>query len=158
MNQKTLEHLNQIVASAIQSEREAATFYRSLAELAAFSAQKELLLTYAQMEDEHAQALGILQNSGYETLRLKQEESVQNLKINDYLTAPTWTPSRNLSYQDILHIAIKQEEASQRLYTELAREVSSPDAHHLFLHLAQEEAAHKLYFERLYDEEVLTDN
>jgi len=158
MNQNTLEHLNRIIALAIEGERDAAAFYRSLSDHAAFSAQKELLESYAEMEEGHAQALSILQSSGFETLRLKQEETILSLDIHHYLSAPTWDPSRNLTFQDIIHIAIKREEASQKLYTDLAREVSSPDAYHLFLHLAQEEAAHKLHFERLYDQEVLTDN
>ena len=103
MNQNTLEHLNRIIALAIEGERDAAAFYRSLSDHAAFSAQKELLESYAEMEEGHAQALSILQSSGFETLRLKQEETILSLDIHHYLSAPTWDPSRNLTFQDINH-------------------------------------------------------
>jgi len=53
---------------------------------------------------------------------------------------------------------MKAEKAAFKLYSDLA--ASAPDAalKNTFLAMAQEEAKHKLRFEILYDENVLTEN
>jgi rubrerythrin len=63
-----------------------------------------------------------------------------------------------MTYQDILIVAMKREEASKNLYTDLAARLESREAQQVFQRLAQEEASHKLKFEKLYDEQVLKDN
>jgi rubrerythrin len=44
------------------------------------------------------------------------------------------------------------------LYTDLAKLVTDRMAKHLFENLAAEESSHKLFFEKIWDEEVLKDN
>jgi rubrerythrin len=44
------------------------------------------------------------------------------------------------------------------LYTDLAKLITDSPSRQLFENLAAEEGAHKLFFEKLWDEEVLTDN
>jgi len=67
-------------------------------------------------------------------------------------------PGPDMSYQDALVLAMKNEKAAFRLYMDLADEVQNKGQKAIFLALAQEEARHKLRFEIEYDEAVLTEN
>ena len=79
---------------------------------------------------------------------------MEHLHISDYIVEPS--KNGELRYQDVLIIGMKREEASFTLYTDLAERSSDDDVKKLFLKLASEEAKHKLFFERIYDEEILT--
>jgi rubrerythrin len=63
-----------------------------------------------------------------------------------------------LTYQDIVIIAMKREEASRNLYADLAERFAGSDTGALFSRLSAEEAEHKLRFEKIYDDEILKDN
>jgi len=79
-----------------------------------------------------------------------------NLKISEYLTKEL--DEQELSYQSILIKAMKREENSQKLYSDMA--VKFPDAEiaMLFRRLAADEAKHKLHFENLYDDFIRSGN
>jgi rubrerythrin len=63
--------------------------------------------------------------------------------------------SSDMSYADLLRMAIKQEEKSQQLYTSTAKISPEPSLKKLLLILAQEESTHKERLEKIYDDEVL---
>ena len=63
--------------------------------------------------------------------------------------------SSDMSYADLLRMAIKNEERSERLYTSAAKSVTDPSMKKLLLVLAQEETKHKNRLEKIYDDEVL---
>ncbi len=63
-----------------------------------------------------------------------------------------------MSYQDIIITAMKREEASVRLYNDLANLSADTSVKQLFLNLTAEEAKHKLKFEKIYNDEILKDN
>jgi rubrerythrin len=63
-----------------------------------------------------------------------------------------------MDYQSALILAMKQEKAAFRLYTDLAASTDDEKVRDLFLGLAQEEAKHKLRFEVEYDDDFLRDN
>ena len=83
-------------------------------------------------------------------------EKVPDLKISDYLVDVEFRP--DMSYQDVLILAMKREESAFKLYTDMANRSEDPDLAQLFRVLAQEEARHKLNLETEYDERVLTEN
>ena len=85
------------------------------------------------------------------------DEKVQDLKIGDYLVEVD-SSRDDLSYQDALIIAMKEEKAAFKLYSDIAARVEDPAAKEVFLMLAQEEAKHKLRFEIEYDEMILNEN
>jgi rubrerythrin len=64
----------------------------------------------------------------------------------------------NMSYQDILILAMKREEQSMRLYTDMGEKVEDAQLKSLFRKLAGEEAKHKNKLETEYDENVLREN
>ncbi len=63
--------------------------------------------------------------------------------------------SSDMSYADLLRMAIKNEEKSERLYTSTAKSVTDPQLKKLLVILAQEETTHKKRLEKIYDDEVL---
>ena len=82
--------------------------------------------------------------------------SVLDLKIGDYLVESK--PSADMDYQQALILAMKQEKAAFKLYSDLAAATDDSDLRNLLLSLAQEEAKHKLRFEVEYDDYILTEN
>ena len=81
-----------------------------------------------------------------------REEDVGTLNIADYV--PDVEPNQNMSYVDLLVVAMKKEKLSYKLYTNLAAIAQRKDLRDIFLKLAQEEAEHKLRFEFEYDLET----
>jgi rubrerythrin len=63
--------------------------------------------------------------------------------------------SSDMSYADLLRMAIKNEEKSQRLYLTTEKRVTEPSLKKLLLVLAQEESTHKEKLEKIYDEDIL---
>lgn len=92
------------------------------------------------------------------TERLLQPASEQtvDMKMTDYLVEPASAPE--LGYQDALILAMKQEKAAFRLYSDLAEKSTDPEVEATKLSLAQEEAKHKLRFELEYDDVVQPSN
>ena len=64
------------------------------------------------------------------------------------------TPHTNMTYAEILALAMKKEEAAHRLYSSLASIAYTQELRKIFLELARDEAEHKLRFEVEYDWET----
>jgi len=152
MPDKHAEEFYEIIDFAVDKEKEAVKFYADLADLVQFKARKEMLEELADMERGHVAAL---ENIRTGKIKMREAPQVQTMNISDYLVAVK--PSSRLSYQDILITAMKREEASNRLYTDLAQ-LSAGEIKDVFERLAAEEAQHKLQFEELYNTEILQDN
>ncbi|HCX73602.1 MAG TPA: hypothetical protein DHM37_07785 [Candidatus Cloacimonas sp.] len=148
------DKFNEIINFAVARERDAVEFYQDLQKKAKFKAQKEMLKELENMEKGHIITLNKLRKKGFAIVSEKKE--VPDLKISNYIV--NVATSENMTYQDILIVAMKREEASKNLYTDLAARLESREAQQVFQRLAQEEASHKLKFEKLYDEQVLKDN
>ncbi|MBN2049600.1 MAG: ferritin family protein [Spirochaetales bacterium] len=146
--------VREILSFAIEREKEAAAFYRGLQEKAGFKSMKTMLFELEAMEMGH---ITVLEGLEKKELRDLEPKKVTDLKISEYLVTPE-KPEAEMDYQDILILAMKREEASFRLYTNLASRVSGTDTEKLLLRIASEEAGHKLRFESLYDEHILKEN
>lgn len=147
------EDFKTIIDFAIQREREAVEFYQELQGKAMFSSQKEMLKELEMMERGHITMLSNIQDKGYEKIEHKQ---VEDMQISEYLVSEE--PEGELSYQDILIIGMKREEASKKLYEDLAERFKETDTEGVFLRLVEEETGHKLKFEKLYDQDILKNN
>ena len=133
MNSKKFD---EIIDFAINREYDAIKFYQDMQEMVKFNSQKKLLKDFELMEKGHAE--------------------IENLEISDYIVESK--PTSDMNYQDIIILAMKREEASYRLYNDMADRVGNQNIKKLFLKLASEEAKHKLHFEKIYDNEILTEN
>lgn len=147
------EKFDEIINFAIDGEKDAIRFYQYLQGLVKFSALRELLKDMENMEKGHIVILENIRSKGTDQIELK---TVADIHISQYV--PEVEIKENLSYQDILIIAMKKEEQAQNLYTDLAGNFAGTESEKIFLKLANEEAAHKLKFETLYDKYILKDN
>lgn len=144
----------EIINYAIQSEQEAHDFYMELADLVKFNELKIILKQFAAEELGHKQKLSrIIVNTNQAGLT---PESVVDMKMSDYHVDVV--PKPDMTYQDLLTIAMKKEKGAFKLYTDLANRIEDSGIKEIFLGLAQEEAKHKLRFEIEYDEFILKDN
>lgn len=142
-----------VIDFAIEREKDAVRFYRDLQVRVAFSDRKEFLGSLEKMEMGHVK---ILENLKVHEIDEMDIPDVPNLEISDYLVEVELT--ENMSYQDILIVGMKREEAAYNLYTKLAGQTPGAQIKKVFQKLASEEAKHKLYFEGLYDDDILQEN
>lgn len=149
----TQENFDAVIEFAIEREKEAVAFYQELQGKTKFHAQTEMLKELENMERGHITILQNIHKRGFEGITQKQ---VTDLHISDYIVPSE--PDGVLTYQDIVIIAMKREEASRNLYADLAERFAGSDTGALFSRLSAEEAEHKLRFEKIYDDEILKDN
>ena len=145
---------NEIMDFAIKSEQEAADFYKELQEMSSFEGQKEILKDFELMELGHKKILQNIKTKGFDNSAVIPKAN--DLSISDYLVEVE--PAANMSYQDILIVAMKREEKAFNLYQKLADESEENEIKNLFLKLASEETGHKNHFEKIYDTEILKHN
>lgn len=145
--------LDDILAFAIRKEQEAHDFYMDLAGTASSDAMSEVFREFAAEEAGHKAKLEAV---GRGDLLLDSPAPVRDLKIADYLVEQT--PGPDMTYQQALILAMQQEKAAFRLYSDMAATAVTPEVRNLLRALAQEEAKHKLRFEIEYDELLMNEN
>ena len=146
--------LQDVIDYAVEKEQEAADFYYELAGKIKLRALEKELRNIAAMEEGHRDKLLNLDVGQTSTLA---PQKVADLKIAEFLVDKE--PDEDMSWQEILTIAMKREQAAQNLYKTLAKMFEKDNAvSNMFNHLASEEASHKLYFEKIYDDEILKEN
>ncbi|MBN2601817.1 MAG: ferritin family protein [Candidatus Marinimicrobia bacterium] len=138
---------------AIDREKEAVKFYNDLIKLTKSFDIMETIRTIELMERNHITIIEKMKNQEIGDVVIR---SVNDLKISEYLVLPEEKTPDN--YQDLLIMAMKREELSQKLYLSLAEDVNEPEIQKVFHKLASEEARHKLTFENLYDSDILKEN
>jgi rubrerythrin len=147
MDQKQFQ---EIIEFAIHREIESMDFYDRASKLVKHSGTRDLFVDFAKQEEGHKRKL---EEARAGKIVLGKIEKIPNLKISDYMVEAELKP--DISYGDILRIAMKREERSVRLYTDLNQKNQDETLRNLFTFLVQEESKHKYYIERLYDDEVL---
>jgi len=142
---ENFESVDEILDFAIGREIEAIRLYIDLAGKVNKPEMREVLKGFAREEQEHrikledAKAVGMV----------LRDEEVASLGIADDVEGGEFHP--DMSYADILLFAIKKEDASVKLYTDMAKIAQDEEVKDMFLQLAQEETEHKLRFEMEYD-------
>ncbi len=147
MDQRQFQEIRQF---AIQKEIEASEFYTRASQLVIYSGTRELFLDFAKQEQGHRKLLEDLDMEKVPHLKI---ESIPNLKISDYLVDAELTP--DIPYADILRIAMKREEHSIKLYSDLKPLNGDEVLTKHFNFLIQEETKHKYKLEKIYDDEIL---
>lgn len=148
-----LEELRNIIDFAIEKEKEASSFYDDLAAKVKTRALAEELRKIARMEEGHRERL---ERMDVASAAESVPKEVPDLHIAEYVVEKK--PSADTSWPDILTIAMHREQAAINLYTDLEKLVTDPLSKQLFKNLAAEEQGHKYFFERIWDDEVLTSN
>ena len=141
--------VNEILRFAIRKEADAAAFYRMAADRST-PGVKKTFEELASQEDGHRKKLEGFDLKKLERMELKE---AKGQGIGDLMEDVPY--SSDMSYADVLRMAIKNEEKSQHLYASTANFVAEPTLKKLLLALAQEESTHKERLERIYDKDVL---
>ena len=141
------KNVDEIFDLAIKKEGEAARMYTELSAQTDNPVMKQVFLDFAAEEKRHQEKLKAIKAG---QMPLPAEEQVLDLKLAD--SVEDVKPCAAVSYAQALVLAMKNEKAAFRLYTELAGKVSHEPLKSTLLILAQEEAKHKLRFELEYDE------
>ena len=149
----TSQEFNEILDFAVEREKEAVQFYRDLQNQSHFADQQVFLQELESMEMGHIIMIENLRRNQPSEMVIKQ---VPNLRISEYLVAEA--DKLDLTYQNILIKAMKREEASFKLYTDMSKKFPDSELATLFAKLASEEAGHKLRFEQLYDDWISQGN
>lgn len=137
--------IDEVLEFAIDRESEAHLFYVRVADMVKSPELVKVLKELATEEVEHRVKLEAVK-AGEAAI---EEEEVGSLNIADYL--PDVEPHPNMNHTELLVVAMKKENLSYKLYTDLAALAQKKELKDLFLKLAQEEAEHKLRFELEYD-------
>lgn len=149
----TISEFNEILDFAVAREQEAVKFYRDLQQEAKFLAQNEMLKELEGMEMGHIVVIENIRRKGVSEGDIPK---VANLQISEYLSNDV--DNLELNYQNILIKAMKREESSFKLYSEMSVKFPDSEISTLFRKLASDEAKHKLIFEKLYDDWISTGN
>ena len=147
------DSVDAVLDFAIKNEQDASDFYTELASKMEKPYMKQAFESFAAEERGHKAKLESVKKGNIAKLA---KTKVLDLKIGDYLVEQK--PSATMDYQSALILAMKQEKAAFRLYTDLAASTDDDNVRDLFLGLAQEEAKHKLRFEVEYDDDFLREN
>jgi len=140
----------EVIEFAIQREIESMDFYSQASKMVKHSGTKDLFLDFMKQEEGHKKKLEEVRAG---KIVLGKIEKIPNLKISDYLVEGELKP--DISYGDILRMAMKREERSVKLYTDLNEKNQDETLRNLFTFLMQEENKHKYAIEKIYDDEIL---
>jgi rubrerythrin len=144
-----LDSLDEILRFAIRKEADAAAFYRMASERSD-PGVKKAFEELAKEEEGHKKKLEEFDRKKIEQMKLKE---VKGLGLSEMMEDVPYSP--NMSYADLLRMAIKNEEKSQKLYFSTSELVTEPILKKLLLVLSREESTHKERLEKIYDSEVL---
>ncbi len=140
----------EIIKFAIQREIESVDFYKEATKMVKHSGTKELFSDFAKQEEGHKKKLEEVLSG---KIVIGKIEKVPNLLISDYMVDAKLKPE--ITYAEILRIAMKREERSVKLYTDLNQKNENEPLKKLFTFLVQEESKHKYAIEKIYDDEIL---
>ncbi len=144
-----LNSLDEILRFAIRKEADAAAFYRMAADRLDPGVRKTFE-ELAKEEEGHKKKLEEFDLKKIEQMELKE---TKGLGLSEMMEDVPYSP--DMSYADLLRMAIKNEEKSQKLYTSTSQIVTGPMLKKLLLILAKEESTHKERLEKIYDKEIL---
>lgn len=150
---KDITSLKGVIEFALEKEAEAEALYKNLAKQIKSQRAATIFNELAAEEKKHYEVL-----SNLDVSKVMDEKTwpILDLKISDYLLDVSYSP--DMTYQDILVLAMKSEEHSHSLYKGLAENSQDDDLKKLLELLAGQEARHKLQLETEYDEYVLTED
>ena len=132
-----IDSVDEILEYAIAREVEANQLYTYMAKRMENPEMSKVCEEFAKEELEHKAKL--------ELEVMKRGQVVSDFDISDYMMDVG--NETDMDYEELLVFAIKKEEISVSLYTDLAAVVKDKESRETLLSLAQEETEHKLRFE-----------
>jgi rubrerythrin len=151
---QNFKSVEEILDFAIKDEQRASDLYADLAKRSRSEEMRRTFMQFSLEEQGHKKRLEKIKAGGKIVV---SDEKVQDLMIGDYLVEVK-TSRDDLSYQEALIVAMKEEKAAFKLYSDLAARTDDASVKEVLLMLAQEEAKHKLRFEIEYDDQILREH
>lgn len=148
----SLDTLEEILDFAMDKEDASYRLYHEAAEKAGSISARKMFEEMAEEEAGHKRLVAKLDRKIVAQYAFPH---VPDLKIGDYLHDVPYRP--DMTFQEILIFAMKEEERAFQLYTKAEAMTGDPDLKQLLLMLANEEKRHKFKLEALYDDKVLTE-
>lgn len=142
---RTFRSVAEVLDFAIAREIEAHAFYAGLAGHVTDSDLRETIKGFALDELQHGIRLRAIKAGEIDFF----DDDVGSLDIAE--AVPEVQPHPGMTYEELLMLAMSREKTAFRIYTNLASIARKPDCRDTLLHLAQEEARHKLRLEIEYD-------
>lgn len=136
---ENIDSVGEILEFAIDREVEAHNLYNYMAAHVADPEMRQVCEDFAKEELEHRAKLELI----------KTGEAVTDFDISDY--TPELRQDMDMDYEDLLTFAVKKEDKSVKLYSDLAEVVKEGKTRKLLLLLAEEETMHKQRFEDEYN-------
>ena len=144
---RKIETAEDILDFAIAREEDANQFYLALAERVETPEMRRVFEELADEELEHKATLELEFLKKGKTLFLKDRQV--DFNISDYIINDEAT--LDITYKDMLSLAIEKEEAAFRTYINLLAYVDNQESREVLLALAEEEVRHKIRFEIEYN-------
>ena len=141
-----------ILAFAIEKEKEAVELYKKMSEFAEKSHIKAMFEDFSKEELNHVK---ILEELDIDNLKGRPSGKVTDLKISNYLVDIEFKEGMN--YQDSLIFAMKREETSVKLSKDMLANAQDAKLKALLEFMVDEEAKHKLRLETEYDDNVFVE-
>jgi rubrerythrin len=145
--------VDQIIEFAIEREKSAVAFYLTCAEKAK---RPEMKAAFHEMADEEKKHVIFLTHIDQTSFADDTVNLVNHPKMETYIVDKPFQP--NMSYQELLQLAIHREAASYHLYHSLLEKVTDQKSSQLLQRLAKEELKHKERLENEYNTDVLKEN
>ena len=139
------EDFEKIISSAIDSEVESYTFYKSVADRAKDKSLKTIFLDLAEDEKGHREYLQRVLTRGLKEMHFID---APDYKVTDTLNEPEL--SVDMKPLDGLLLAIKKELQAAQMYSRLARASADAEQKMVFEQLANMEKGHKARLEDIY--------
>ncbi len=150
---REISSIQGVIEFALEKEAESEGLYQILARQSDSARAAEIFNELAVEESKHHRALTHLDSDHISSIKVGD---IADLKISDYLKDVSYSP--DMTYQDILVFAMKNEEHSHSLYEGLAAHAEDPELKGIFEFLAKQEARHKLRLETEYDDYILKED
>jgi rubrerythrin len=138
---------------AIGKEEEASAFYIEWSKRVESDPIREVLREFSNEELKHKQKLLDVKHG---EVVLEQERAIVDLHLTDYFIDPI--PSREMSYQEALLLAVRREKDAIAMYRRLSQVYADSGLRPVFDALAEEEQKHKLKLESIYDDAFMKED
>ena len=138
---------NEIFEFAIARELQACHFFKAIAKQVDNPAMRIVLKELAEEELQHKEKLELeVLKSGhvFDETNTPSSNDYDNIVLDNQAGV-------DMDYSQLLQICIEKEDASVKLYTEMAAMVRNVDSRQVLLGIAEEEMRHKIKFENEYD-------
>ena len=142
-----------IIATAIDREVEAYTFYKSVADKVKDKNLKELFAELAGEEKKHREFLQAFLTKDASAMKFAPGH---DYKVGDALPSPKLTT--DLKPLDGLVLAIRKELEAMQTYTQFANAAADTETQLLFSQLANMERGHKARLEEIYTNMAFAEN